>query len=52
VNDPNYPHKAYNYETTKIELLAGQHEEAAVNTEPSSRNSNNSITVTNLLKEN
>ena len=37
--------KAYSYETTKIELLAGQHEEAVT----SSRNSNNSITGANLL---
>ena len=38
--------KAYSYETTKIELLAGQHEEAVT----SSRYSNNSITGANLLK--
>ena len=42
----NEPQKAYSYEATKIELLAGQHEEAVT----SSRNSNNSITAANLLK--
>lgn len=42
----NEPKKAYSYEATKIELLAGQHEEAVT----SSRNSNNSITAANLLK--
>lgn len=49
VNDPNAPHKAYSFEATKIELLAGQHEEAADVSEPSSRNSNNSILIVNLL---
>ena len=43
----NEPQKAYSYEATKIELLAGQHEEAVT----SSRNSNNSITAANLLKD-
>lgn len=38
--------KAYSYEATKIELLAGQHGKAV--TFP--RNSNNSITAANLLK--
>ena len=42
----NEPQKAYSYEATKIELLAGQHEEAVT----SSRNSNNSITAANLLQ--
>ena len=41
----NEPQKAYSYETTKIELLAGQHEDAVT----SSRNSNDSITVSKLL---
>lgn len=39
--------KAYSYETTKIELLAGQHGDVTVT---SPRNSNNSISVANLLK--
>ena len=43
----NEPQKAYSYEATKIELLAGQHEEAVI----SSRNSNNSITAAKLLKD-
>ena len=43
----NEPQKAYSYEATKIELLAGQHEEAVT----SSRNSNNSITAANLLQD-
>lgn len=42
----NGPKKAYCYEATEIELLAGQHEEAVT----SSRNVNNSITAANLLK--
>lgn len=40
------PQKAYSYEATKIELLAGQHEKAIV----FSRNSNNAIVVANLLQ--
>lgn len=43
----NEAKKAYSYEATKIELLAGQHEEAVT----SSRNSNNSITAANLLQD-
>ena len=39
--------KAYSYETTKIELLAGQHGDVTMT---SPRNSNNSISVANLLK--
>jgi hypothetical protein len=38
--------KAYSYEATKIELLAGQHGDVS-STSP--RNSNNSISVVNLL---
>lgn len=41
----NEAKKAYNYEATKIELLAGQTENAVT----FSRNSNNSITVAKLL---
>ena len=40
--------KAYSYETTKIELLAGQHGDVTMT---SPRNSNNSISVANLLKD-
>lgn len=43
----NGPKKAYCYEATEIDLLAGQHEEAVT----SSRNANNSITAANLLKD-
>lgn len=39
--------KAYSYEATKIELLAGQHGDVAMT---SPRNSNNSITAANLLQ--
>lgn len=39
--------KAYSYEATKIELLAGQHGDVTMT---SPRNSNNSITAANLLK--
>ena len=39
--------KAYSYETTKIELLAGQHGDVTMT---SPRNSNNSISIANLLK--
>ncbi len=39
--------KAYSYETTKIELLAGQHGDVTMT---SPRNSHNSISVANLLK--
>ena len=42
----NEPQKAYSYEATKIELLAGQHGDVSM-TPP--RNSNNSITVSKLL---
>ena len=42
----NAPNKAYSYEATKIELLDGLSEEAVT----SSRNSNNSIPTTKLLK--
>ena len=38
--------KVHNYEATKIELLAGQHGDVSPT---SPRNSNNSISVTNLL---
>lgn len=39
--------KAYSYETTKIDLLVGQHGDVTMT---SPRNSNNSISVANLLK--
>ena len=42
------PKKAYSYEATKIELLAGQHGKDS-ETERFPRNSNNSITAANLL---
>ena len=42
------PKKAYSYEATKIELLAGQHGKDP-ETERFPRNSNNSITAANLL---
>lgn len=38
----------HSYEATKIELLAGQHGDITMT---SPRNSNNSITATNLLKD-
>ena len=43
------PKKAYSYEATKIELLAGQHGKDS-ETERFPRNSNNSITAANLLQ--
>ncbi len=43
------PKKAYSYEATKIELLAGQHGKDS-ESERFPRNSNNSITAANLLK--
>ena len=43
------PKKAYSYEATKIELLAGQHGKDS-ETERFPRNSNNSITAANLLR--
>ena len=45
----NEPTKAYTYEATKIELLAGPNEKATVST--FSRDSNNSITAAKLLKD-
>ena len=45
----NEPTKAYTYEATKIELLAGPNEKATVST--FSRDSNDSITAAKLLKD-